>query len=77
MEPTTESGFFKASPYRVISLLIMLALAVLALNPWAFATTIGGTTVTGITLTAMQVLGVLLLIGDLFAGRRNREEADR
>lgn len=73
MEPTTESGFFKAAPYRIIAISIMLVLAVVALGPWGLTTLIGTTTLSSITLTVMQVLGVILLIGDRFVSRRRAE----
>lgn len=76
MEPTTESGFFKAAPYRVIAISIMLVLAVIALGPWAFTTLIGTTTLSAVTLTVMQVLGVALLIGDRFVSRRRAAERE-
>lgn len=70
MEPTTASGFFRVSPYRISCLVILLAIAAIGFTPWGMQTTLLGASLAGWALNTIQTLGPIMLIIDLFRSNR-------
>ena len=77
-QPGTMSsrGFFKISPFRLWSTILLIVISVVALTPWAYYSTIGQLPIINLLLVVIMVLGFAVLLIDLVVTRPTNTEKD-
>lgn len=74
-EPHKPKGFFPISRYRLISTIVVLALCVLAINPYTFNTQVAGTAIINWLMVGIMIVALAVMIIDLFITPSPKDEA--